>query len=625
MNLAVFGAPIESGRQGASIQESMDLTGSNYYNPSWGYQNGKKRNVNIAKLHQPYIILTHDFKISNSSALTTAAGFSFGERSNSGLDWYNAADPRPDYYRYLPSYQENPSLRAMVANEWRTNPSISQINWDGLIQSNKINRQTINNVNGIPGNTVTGLRSSYIVEDRVVNTNRFNFNTVFNKRVSTVVEFMAGASYQFQSNNYFKRLNDLLGGDFYMDLNQFAERDFANTPGANQNNLNSPNRLLNEGDKFGYNYTINVARAATWAQTVLKFKKVDAFFAVELSNTNFYREGFNRNGLFPNNSFGKSANYSFTNYAVKGGITYKIDGRNYLYASAAQLTRAPFFDNVFISPRTRDFVQDNISNETIQTVEAGYVLNSPTIRARLSGYATRFKDQMNVITFFHDEYRNFVNYALNGIDKVHFGGELGIEARLNSTLSLTAAAGVGRFYFDNRQNANITVDNSATPLGNETIFAQNYRISNTPQEAYSIGLSYRSPKFWFVNLTGNYFDYMWLDFNPVRRTNSAVDGVEKGSATWNNVLNQTRFSGQATVDFFGGYSYRVPRSWGFKRTTYIVFNLGINNLLNNQNINTGGFEQLRFDFGGKDPNRFPPRLFYAFGLNYFASINIRFQ
>ncbi len=624
LSLVAFGAPTESGRQNASVQEAMDITGSNYYNSAWGYQNGKKRNANTAKTHQPYIILTHDFKLKNNSSLITALGYSFGERATTGIDWYNAADPRPDYYRYLPSYQTDPAFKAAIEKEWQTNPRVSQINWDGLIASNQSSMETIKNVNGIAGNNVTGRRSRYILEDRVINTNRFNFNTVFNKKINNHIDFTAGASFQNQKNNYFKRVNDLLGGEFYVDLNQFAERDFASTPGASQNNLNDPNRILNTGDKFGFNYDINVTKSAGWLQGVFKYNKVDFFVAAELSNTSFYRNGNYRSGLFPNNSFGKSTVYNFNNYSVKAGVTYKIDGRNYLYLSGAALTRAPYFDNVFVSPRTRDVAQDNITSESIQTIEGGYIINAPRIKARLSGYATRFTNQMNVLTFFHDEFRNFVNYAINGIDKIHFGGELGVEVKVIPNVTLNAAAAVGRYYFDSRQNATVTIDNSSSVVANQTIYAQNFRVGSTPQEAYSLGFQYRSPKYWFAGLTGNYFDQMWLDFNPIRRTAEAVNGVDQTTQTYTDIINQTQFSGQATLDFFGGYSYKIPKNWGLKQNTFIVFSLGVNNLLDNQKINTGGFEQLRFDFAGKNADKFPPRLFYAYGTNFFSSITIRF-
>lgn len=56
----------------------------------------------------------------------------------------------------------------------------------------------------------------------------------------------------------------------------------------------------------------------------------------------------------------------------------------------------------------------------------------------------------------------------------------------------------------------------------------------------------------------------------------------------------------------------------------MLFNVGVNNILNNTKIVSGGFEQLRYDFQNKDVNKFPNKSFYAYGLNYFASIGIRF-
>jgi hypothetical protein len=54
-----------------------------------------------------------------------------------------------------------------------------------------------------------------------------------------------------------------------------------------------------------------------------------------------------------------------------------------------------------------------------------------------------------------------------------------------------------------------------------------------------------------------------------------------------------------------------------------VFYLSINNLLNNQNIISGGYEQLRFDAETKNPDKFPPKYFYAMGLQFSANISLR--
>lgn len=616
--------PTENGRQGASVQEMLDIADDNFYNPYWGYQNGKKRNASVAKTTQPVFILSHDWKINDKMSLSTAAAYIFGKRSVSGLDWYNAADPRPDYYRYLPSYQLDSSFRAQQLEMMKSDVNLRQINWDNLYNTNYGSVQTIQNANGIPGNTVTGKRSRYILENRVINTSRFNFNTTLNANLNEHVDFTAGGSFQYQKNHYYKEVEDLLGGDFYIDLNQFAERDFATDPGANQNDLNRPNRLLGVGDKFGYNYDIDIKKAAVWAQTIVKFRKIDFFISAEHSYTSFFRTGNVRVGLFPENSYGKSKVQNFYNYTFKGGATYKINGRNYLFANGAYMTRAPFFENAFIAPRTRDAIQDDITSEKITSAEAGYVWNAPKIKVRLTGYYTKMQDQMNVLTFYHDEYRNFVNYAISGIDKEHYGVEFGVDAKIYKGLSLNAGASIGRYYYTSRQNATVTVDNSAAVVSKDLIYSENFRVP-TPQEAYTIGLDYRSPKFWFLNVNFNYFDNMWLDYNPLRRTEGAVSGVDPSDPLWNTILGQEKLKSQYTLDAFAGYSWLMNNRFkNMKRRTFLVFNVGVNNILNNTDVVSGGFEQLRFDFAEKNVNKFPARRFYAYGLNYFASIGIRF-
>jgi hypothetical protein len=505
-----------------------------------------------------------------------------------------------------------------------------QINWQNLYNVNRASYATINNVNGVPGNSVSGLRSRYIIEERVINTQRFNANAVINTKFSENIDFTAGASYQVQNNHYYKKIEDLLGGDFYVNLNQFAERDYPTDNVANQNDLDHPNRILYAGDKFGYDYNFNINRISGWAQSVFKFNNVDFFLAGQVSYTSFLREGNVRNGLFPNDSYGKGTKNKFTDYAGKGGVTYKIDGRNYLYVNGSYMTRAPYFENVYISPRTRNGQQDDIKSETIYSGEGGYIMNAPNLKIRIGGYYTHFADGMDVMSFYHDTYQNFVNYSMSGIDKLHFGGEFGVEYKLTSALSVNAAAAIGRYYYDSKQKAVITVDNNASILGEQIIYAQDFRVPSTPQEAYSLGLNYRSPKFWYVSLTGNYFDQSWLSFNPLRRTYDALRYVNKNDPAYHEIFDQTKFDAQFTLDFFGGYSWKMPRDFEIShKPTYLVFNLGVNNILDNKDILTGGFEQLRYDaqLSASDPvsvGKFPPKLFYAYGLNFFASVTLRF-
>lgn len=631
LSFVAFATPTENGRQGAAVQEMLDIAGTNFYNPYWGYQNGKKRNASIAKSFQPVGILTHDWKINSKSTLITAGSYSFGKRSTTGLDWYNVADPRPDYYRKLPSYYaDDPALAEQIRQALKNDVNLRQINWDNLYQTNYGSFSTIRNANGIAGNDVSGRRSRYIVEERIVNTNRYSFNTTLNSTINSHIDFTGGLTYESQHNNYYKKVDDLLGGEFYVDINQFAERDFPNNNGAVQNDLNHPNRILHVGDKFGYNYNINIQKAAGWAQAMVKFNKINFFVSAEHSYTQFYRVGYNRNGINPNNSYGVGKKYNFYNYDAKAGISYKLTSGNYFFVNGGYQTKAPFFENAYLSARTRDVVQDNLENEQIISGEAGYVYNSPNIRFRVTGFYTQFRNGLDVISAYSDIYRTFVNYSLSDIGKTHKGVESAIEIKLDELttrgLSFNAAASVGQYLYDTRQDLVITSDNNS-PIAVATdnlIYAKNFRVA-TPQCAYSAGFNYRSPKYWFASVNVNYFDQMWLGYDPLRRTYAAVEGVDPTSAKWHEIIDQTQLKSQFSVDASVGFSWLMNKRFpSLKKRTFLAFSLNANNVLNNKNIVSGGFEQLRFDVGEHDVNRFSPKLFYSYGMNFSANLSLRF-
>ena len=615
LSLVVFGAPTENGRQGTAQKEVYDLVGTEKYSPNWGWQNGKKRSATVARSNQPVAIFTHDYRINNSTSLLSAASFSIGSRGSSNLDWYHADNPSPVYYRYLPSYWTDANLNAQLKKEWQTNDNVRQINWDRLYNANRSQFETYNGV--------SGRRSRYVQFEYLTKTTKFSLNTVLNARSGEHTEFTAGASFQYQKNNNYKKLVDLLGGDYWVDLNQFAERVNANNQDFPQQNLNNPNRVVKVGDDYGYNYDISIGKGAAWAQVVMKYNKLDYFMALEFSGTSFYRKGNYRNGLFPNNSFGKAVKQEFTNYAFKTGITYKLNGRNYFFANLATMTKAPFFDNVYISPRIRNTTQDKITSENINSLEGGYTLNAPKLKVRLTGYYTEFKNQMNVLTFFHDTYLNLVNYGITGINKTHSGLEAGIDAKVMPNLTLNAAAAVGRYYYTSTQNAITTIDNDASIVSKDVIYAKDYYVGGTPQQAYSVGFNYRSPKFWSVSLTYNYFDEIYAEINPIRRTAKAVQGLTPGSVEWRKVLDQTKLQSQSTVDLYASYSLKLPKQWSVNhKNNFLAFSLGISNLLNNTSIIPFAFEQLRF--APDELDKFPNRYNYGYGINYSASVALRF-
>ncbi len=625
VSLTVIGTPTERGKASPSVQEMYDIAGTNFYNPTWGFQDGKKRNASINETHQPLFIAGHDWKLDDKSNLQSSLSYTFGKNINTGLDWYNAPDPRPDFYRKLPSYIEDAATASLVAQILRDNEAMRQINWDQMYQTNYSSLETINNIDGIAGKTITGKRSHYILENRVSDDKNLSLNTIYNTTFQDNILFTAGATYQHQVSDNYKEVRDLLGGEFYMDLNQYAEQDFPDSTEALQNDLNRPNRVVKVGDRLGYDYTSTINKVSTWGQGQIKLEKFDVFASLELSSTSYFRTGNVRNGLFQNTSYGDSEKQSFINAGLKAGTTYKLDGRNYLTLNAAYLTRAPYMDNAFTSIRTHNQVISGLVNEKISTVEGGFQHRAPKLKVKAFAYLTDFNDGTNTVSFYHGDFRTFVNYTLTNLDKRHIGTEFAVDANVYKGLNVSAVAAIGSYYYTDRAKATISADNTAELLAdNETIYSTNLPVAGSPQQAYTLGLNYRSPKFWFLNVNFNMFDGMYLDFNPARRTQNAVDLVTPDSDSWNNILDPLKLDSQFTIDVFGGKSWKMNNHIkSLKKNTFLVLNVGVSNLTNNTEFITGGYEQLRFDFEGKDQNRFAPKLFYMYGTTYFASLTLR--
>ncbi|MCB9298351.1 MAG: TonB-dependent receptor [Lewinellaceae bacterium] len=625
LNLNVFGSPTKRGRAGASTQELYDLAGSNYYNSFWGYQNGKVRNSRVSDIHQPVVILRHDWTISPNATLTTAASYQFGRVGSSALNWFDAPDPRPDYYRNMPSFFRLSGwddAAALVESELLANPDRLQVQWDELYEANRNSQLDQKFSYLLDGQEYTGKWSQYMLEDRRFDTREMNFYSNYQHAITTQFTLSGGLSYQSQTVETFKTVEDLLGGDFFLNVDPFAVRDFSDDFDIQQNDLNNPSQIVREGDVFGYNYDIDVRRGELWMQGEMALPKVDLFLAGSVSNTQFWRTGKYRTGRFPDSSFGESEKQKFTNVGIKGGATYKIDGRNYLFANAAFLTRAPFVRNAFVSPRTRDQVAPGLDSETIYSGEAGYLLRSPNVKARASAYYTQFENRVDLIQFYNDLSRSFGAFVITGLNQRHLGAELAAEVKVTSSLSATAVAALGQYLYNSRGTGYLYEDNSeafdADAEGFE-VYSNNIYLPGRPQNAYTLGLQYRPRGYWFAYLNFNYFEGVWIDYNPLSRTREAVLGVEPNSLEYERIIEQKQGDDAFTVDFFGGKSFKFG-------DVFLYLNVGVNNILNNQDFITGGFDQLRFDFDVRsgDDTVFIPRYYYLYGRNYFINLSLRF-
>lgn len=630
ITLNIIAAESQRARSGAVIDEVYALAQDNYYNPNWGWQAGKKRNAKNSEIFQPIVLLQHHFEPSEKTKITNSISIQAGYNQTSSLDWYNAIDPRPDYYRNLPSYYQgsNPNTAENISQTLKNNPEKLQIDWARFYAANSNNIENLHGLNGSTGDSLRAKRSLYAIGADVEQMRKINFaHNIIHKHSDKII-WSGGIQGIVQSSTFYRQLEDLLGGDYFLNYNMFAAQQFVAKPELKQNDLITPNRAVLKGEKYRYNYTLTINKAWAWGQLETNFKRVSLFAALSAGYTSYIRNGLYQNGLFAQNSFGKSTLQSFYNFTSKSGITYKINGRNYLLLNGFLSQEDPGVNNVFIAPRTRNQTIEKPSLQQTQSVEAGYIMHAPRLNIRAIGYATDIKNRTNIQRFYNDdpEYQSFVNFVMENINTRFIGTEMAVEYAINPMLSINAAAAIGQAFYTNRPKVTVYNDNDTniSPKSKE-VFIKNYYLGVGPQSAYTVGFNYNSKKFWYFKMNANYFDRNYVSVNPSRRSVEAAELLGKNNPVYAKIFDQEKLPSFYSIDMSFGKSIRLHNLWdkiGYKTSVYL--NIGINNVLNNRSIKSGGYEQLRYDFTNNNPDKFPTKYTYAMGRTFFANISLKF-
>ena len=151
---------------------------------------------------------------------------------------------------------------------------------------------------------------------------------------------------------------------------------------------------------------------------------------------------------------------------------------------------------------------------------------------------------------------------------------------------------------------------------------QKHYVPSTPQLAADLGLNYRTNSYWFFEIDAQYFADSYLDMNPLYRTDMAVGGPDKISTP----VEVEYMAAQEKFDPVFLLNASVGKSWYINRKYNFGFSLNVQNITNNRNVKTGGYEQTRL-IDSKSMERyyrFDSKYFYMQGINYMLNLYFRF-
>lgn len=622
VSLVTWGNPTERATQGASTDEMYWLANNNNYNPYWGYQDGKKRNSRIVKDFAPSALLTWDWKLNESDKITTSLFGKYAMYSSSKLNYNNSTNPQPDYYSNMPSYYFNvwdpndEGNTQEAVESWRTSyyrlrtEANRQLNWNALYYANK-------------AANAQGGEAMYYQQAYHNDMITFSLASILKKQLTNKSTLTAGFNVATNKALHYQTMEDLLGANSFHNTNYYLVGTNSISSDAVQYDMNNPNALIKEGDRFGYDYNIFVNKANLWATYMENFGPLHYHVSARLGGVAMQRDGKMRNGLAPENSFGKSGTAKFIDGGVKTGGSVNLGRGNTIIYGLGYEKKAPEAKMAFVAPEINNDFVDNLKNEDVYSFELGYQLQSSWLKANLNGFYSYLQNVTEYSMFYYDSENSFSYVSMSGINKKYFGLELGLNFKVSSSFNIKALGTISDAYYTNNAKVRYMLSNNGK-YQDDVVVSKDMRESGTPLTAGSIDLSYHGGG-WFLDLIGNYYDRIYLSYTPVTRYMSqfpmSLSG--DGSRDLSTCPEQATGRGGFMLDASIGRSIYLSKG-------SLSINLMITNLLNNTRICTGGFEQSRRDVDatGEKIRTYSflnnPKKFYANGINGMLIISYKF-
>lgn len=629
ISLVTWGNPTERASQGAGTDEMYWLANDRYYNPYWGYQNGKKRNSRIVNDYSPTALITWDWKIDDDTKLTTSLLGKYTMYKSTKLNYNNADNPHPSYWKNMPSSYYDVWDDTDVANRtpqaladwnrafefWTSSKANRQINWDRLYYSN--NQAAIQGQDAI-----------YYIQAKHNDALTFTLASTLNKQLKKNMLWNVGIMASSNKGMHYQTMEDLLGATTYHNINTYALGTYDRNSDEIQYDLNHRNAIVGEGDRFGYDYNLLVNNAKAWTSFSHDWGIFHYTIAGKIGYTAMQRDGKMRNGLAANNSYGKSGVAQFLDGGVKLGTSFNLGRGNTLTIGAGYETRAPQARTAFASPEINNDYVTNLKNEKVFSSEIGYQLQTSWLHANINAYYSYLTDVTDWQNYYFDDINSFSYVSLTNIKKEYYGVEAGLRFKVTSSFDINLIGQISDAKIKN--NSNVRYMNSTSALyTDEIVYNKGMRDSGTPLTAASLGLSYHKGG-WYIDLNCNYYDRIYLSYSPSYRYASTLD--TRQNVTGNIYDNDGNVLPSAIEQAQGKGGFMVDGSIGrsiYLKRGSLSINLMVTNILNNQNLCTGGYEQSRSDYtnsGNIRAYRFSqnPMRFYAYGANGMLNITYRF-
>jgi outer membrane receptor protein involved in Fe transport len=465
LEIQAVGSPQKHGQR--SNQQSINTFYSRgfAYNQNWGYLHGKPLNEVVNFYHKPAFNLNHNWQISSDLIMSNIAYFSFGDGGGTGR----------------------------LGSSWAYTQE-GLINFDAAWSSNSTN---------VDSTYSTSLKKS----TRIIRASRNNhiwygLLSTFKYKIQDGLVLNAGLDGRFYRGLHYRTIENLLGGDYYID----------------KNNANRKSDMAYMNDVVDYNNDGLVRQLGGFGQLEYKVGVISSFVNLSVSQTSYQRIDFFR----PDGGTGEGEKtdwQSFLGYTGKAGLNFNLDEMNSVFANVGYFSKAPLFRNVFSFTNK---VYDNIENEKILGLELGYMFSTKSSILRINGYFTNWENR-SISTSLTSPAGIQTNYNLFGAGQTHTGVEFeGVHA-FSRNLEMNASLTYAFAKYTSDVDAIVSADDDPTVQTKVQSFVNGIKVGDFPMTTASLGFTYTQKMSdvseMIFNPAYSFFGRQYAFFNPDQRTN----------------------------------------------------------------------------------------------------------
>jgi len=459
-----FGAPQWHNQRSNqhTIQEFRDNINEAKWNSDFGYRNGERYNIGYAYnyYHKPQVSLNHYWKIDDKSLLSTQVYASIatggGRRIyGSNSSWLSLQYPSGEPYATSALTPEG-----YFDFDWVVSQNAAATSGSTCIVANAVN-----------DHQWYGMLSTYTTE------------------VSDF-KITAGFDGRYYSGVHAYKIDDLLGGEYYLD---------------NKNINRSSSTPLHVGDYVNYNYRGQVLWLGLYGQAEYIKDEYSGFLSLAAASNNYRRVDF-----FQYTSGNqKSSWYKFLPWNVKGGFNYKIDETSNVFINGGYIKKAPIFANAFLN-NTNEF-NDDVKYETIATAEVGYGYVTNIVNIKLNVFRTYWLDK-GLVKSLNGQTANIL-----GINALHQGVEFEGLYKPTNKLSIKAMASVGDYRWTDDVHFTLYNEDQSV-VGTYNAYIADVHVGNSAQVTAALNCDYEVLPKLKVGFDFNWYSKNYAYFDPTART-----------------------------------------------------------------------------------------------------------